>query len=184
MGDEYTPTTEDVKTSRRGGWHPDSIPGRNADAEFDRWLAEHDREVRGELEQLRRLHEVATERNVALSAVIEKARAWVSDPYDGVHQGVVDFARLEFDILGPTNTDAALREVRLAERERCAEIAEQLGGGIASAGITGYAHGVRETRAAIAAAIREGLASRAAWERLRERYGFDPEPHDSEENER
>ena len=42
---EYTPTTEVVRLQHTGGWHVESIPGRNALAEFDRWLAAHDAEV-------------------------------------------------------------------------------------------------------------------------------------------
>jgi hypothetical protein len=39
VADDYTPSMDELKFLRRGGWSPDSIPGRNADAEFDRALA-------------------------------------------------------------------------------------------------------------------------------------------------
>lgn len=43
--DEYTPTTEQVSDGYSGYWHATSVVGKNARAEFDRWLAEHDRVV-------------------------------------------------------------------------------------------------------------------------------------------
>lgn len=62
---------------------------------------------------LARLHEVATERTVQLAGVIEKVKGWVRDPYDGVHENrVVDFARLEHDILTAADTVTPLREIR------------------------------------------------------------------------
>lgn len=44
---DYTPTTEDIRTAWTHGYHGDNYPGAEAtDAEFDRWLAAHDAEVR------------------------------------------------------------------------------------------------------------------------------------------
>lgn len=43
--DEYTPTTEEVRNAYSGYWHARLVVGKNARAEFDRWLAEHDRVV-------------------------------------------------------------------------------------------------------------------------------------------
>lgn len=40
MADEYTPTTEDVRE-----WYADSVDRLGGEAEFDRWLAAHDRET-------------------------------------------------------------------------------------------------------------------------------------------
>lgn len=37
MSDAYI---EHLKAVNRGGWSPDSIPGKNADAEFEAWLAQ------------------------------------------------------------------------------------------------------------------------------------------------
>lgn len=55
MSGEYTPTTTDVIYAYRvaGTIHPAEYPGRalqglGHQAEFDRWLAAHDREVRRE----------------------------------------------------------------------------------------------------------------------------------------
>lgn len=36
---------EGIRTGYRGWWSPDSIPGRNADREFDAWLREHDAQL-------------------------------------------------------------------------------------------------------------------------------------------
>lgn len=35
---EYVPETEDFRSAYAGGWDPESVPGKNAYAEFDRWL--------------------------------------------------------------------------------------------------------------------------------------------------
>lgn len=42
---EHTRDTESIRIGLRGGWAADSIPGKNSDAEFDRWLAAHDEQV-------------------------------------------------------------------------------------------------------------------------------------------
>lgn len=47
--DGYIPSTESVMTAYRGGWAPESIPGKNADGEFRRWLARHDIELAASL---------------------------------------------------------------------------------------------------------------------------------------
>ena len=59
-----------------------------------------------ELEQLRRLHEVATERTVQLAAVIEQARKIIAAPRPNTTVGTID------DALAGADTGAALSEVR------------------------------------------------------------------------
>ena len=44
MSDEYTPTTKEVRTIY--GDHPDA--DTESEADFDRWLAKHDAEVKAE----------------------------------------------------------------------------------------------------------------------------------------
>lgn len=52
---EYIPTTEDIRTDWMAARHNGGgIPWDDAEAEFDAWLAEHDREV-----QARALEEAA-----------------------------------------------------------------------------------------------------------------------------
>ena len=42
MADDYTPTTEEVRTAWTHGYHGDNYPdAEGTDAEFDRWLAAH-----------------------------------------------------------------------------------------------------------------------------------------------
>ena len=77
---------------------------RAVDHALDAVIAEHD--------QLARLHEVATERTVALAAVIEQARALVMNT-DGDYLDGEDFQGLAGGIqavIVPADTDAALRE--------------------------------------------------------------------------
>lgn len=55
MADEFVPTTEDVRLvwtdSQTGGEYGYLDDGQQARAEFDRWLAEHDAEVREQVAQ-------------------------------------------------------------------------------------------------------------------------------------
>lgn len=50
MADEYTPTTDEVRSMFTVGisdpTNPKPVPARRALHEFDRWLAAHDREVK------------------------------------------------------------------------------------------------------------------------------------------
>lgn len=85
-----------------------------------------------ELEHVRRLHEVATERTVALAAVIEQARTHLrvieGADTDILHgRPVMDAAeekslslRLLGELFASADTDAALREVRAAAFDEAA----------------------------------------------------------------
>lgn len=46
---EYTPTTEEVRSGYGKYWSELSAVSKEAVDEFDRWLAEHDRQVREKL---------------------------------------------------------------------------------------------------------------------------------------
>lgn len=76
MADDYTPDTQDVRMQYRGGWSSRSIVGRNADGEFDRWLAEHDAEV-AEKARADALTEVKAERDTYLSS-LRLSRDWIA----------------------------------------------------------------------------------------------------------
>ena len=48
MANEYTPTTEEVRAVYVAGTPPHMVTVTDGNAEFDRWLAAHDRAVKAE----------------------------------------------------------------------------------------------------------------------------------------
>ena len=114
MGD-YTPTTEQIRAhyvfDQSNRWNQDRGKA------FDRWLAEHDRELIAERDSIRRLHEEATENAARYSAVIEKARTLV----DGTEWGDVtwrDNRNATGRLLATVDASTVLRERDRAIAER------------------------------------------------------------------